>query len=58
METRLNQILKKISLSKVIDMRYIIWHTSIDNKTLNSLNKQGYSVAECGVNINYYYISW
>lgn len=58
METRLEQIEKKIRLSKVIDMNYIIWSTTIDDNTIKTLKENGYSVEECGVHVSYYYISW
>lgn len=44
MKTRLEQIEKKIRLSKAIDMNYITWETSIDENTKNSLKNSGYSV--------------
>lgn len=44
MKTRLEQIEKKIRLSKAIDMNYTTWNTSIDENTKNSLINGGYSV--------------
>ena len=58
METRLEQILKKIQLSKVIDMNYILWFTSIDNKTAEVLKNRGYFLVQDFIRDNYYKISW
>lgn len=55
METRLEQILKKISLSKVIDMNYILWNTTIDNETIKKIRQLNYIVAQ---EDRYFYITW
>ena len=57
MKTRLEQIEKKIRLSKVIDMDYILWDTIIDDKTVSALKENGYSVQLEHFN-RYYLISW
>ncbi len=57
METRYEQISKKIKLSKVIDMTYIIWETTIDVNTVNKLKEEEYSVVSDHQN-RYYHISW
>ena len=54
-ETRLEQIFKKISLSKVIDMNYILWNTTIDNETIKKLRQLNYTVAQ---EDRYFYITW
>lgn len=57
MKTRLEQIENKIRLSKVIDMNYILWETAIDEKTVDKLRGNGYSV-ESGYLNQYYIINW
>jgi len=57
MKTRFEQIVKKIELSKVIDMDYVLWETTIDNNTLDLLKGGGYSVEQEHFG-RYYLISW
>lgn len=57
MTTRLEQIQNKIRLSKIIDMNYIFWETTIDNKTIEKLRSEGYSVEQGHLN-QYYIIKW
>jgi hypothetical protein len=57
MKTKFEQITKKISLGKVIDMDYILWENSIDDNTLNRLKNCGYSVEQEHFG-RYYLISW
>ena len=55
--TRLEQIEKKIRLSKTLDMKYLVWETTIDDNTRLKLNENGYSVM-CEHFNRYYVISW
>lgn len=55
MKTRLEQILEKINLSKVINMNYVIWETSIDERTVEKLQGLNYEVSEHPFG---FYISW
>lgn len=57
MKTRLEQIQKKIKLSKVIGMNYILWQTKIDYETINKLREEGYSIEQGYLN-EPYIISW
>ena len=44
MKTRLEQILKKVTLSKAIDMKHLIWETTIDDNTRAKIIEEGYSI--------------
>lgn len=57
METRLDQILKKIQLSKVIDMNFVLWETTIDDNTVNKLKGLNYCVEQEHFG-RFYMISW
>lgn len=57
MKTRIEQILKKINLSKAIKMDFILWETTIDDDTIEKLRELEYSV-QCEHFNKYYYISW
>lgn len=57
MNTRLEQIENKIRMSKVINMPYITWDTTIDDRTLGELKNSGYLV-EQEYRHGYYVIGW
>lgn len=57
MQTRLEQILKKIKLSKAIDMNFILQETTLDENTISELKESGYNVEQEYFN-RYYLISW
>ena len=57
METRFEQILRKIRLSKVIDMDFVLWDTTIDVNTVGKLKELNYCVEEEHFG-RFYVISW
>lgn len=57
MKTRLEQIEKKISLSKTLDLKHLIWETTLTDNTIRGLVNLGYSVEQEHFG-RYYVISW
>ena len=57
MKTRLEQIEKKIALSKTLDLNQMTWDTTITDNTRESLIKLGYLVEQEHFS-RFYVISW
>lgn len=56
-KTRLEQIKKKVKLSKILGLTQMIWETTIDDNTLSKLKSLNYSVEQEHFN-RFYVISW